>query len=230
MSSYDQWIGTAAVVCTVMAASISAAQTLEVTLGGKNLGTLTYSKTAKIEKLRSSLDNTPLGVFNGTFSASARSTVSSTGMTERKYQSISKSSRKTRKVAIFTSDGRVIETSVTPQTEMTKLSEPTRVPAGVVDPVGAIGRLMWARGCPKALTIYDGRRAIALTPNGSMTADDQLICALKYNVVAGPGHLSPLYISKVKMQIQYDLTNGKQKLTQIKMGSGLFNLVLKRKN
>lgn len=219
-----------ATFCCAFAATFAVADTFEVNLGTKKLGSLTYSRDAKGEKLRSTLNNTPLGVFNGSFSASSVVVRTTSGAQAQKYQSISKSSRKTREIALLIAAGRVVETIVIPESERTELSEVKSVPNGVLDPVGGIGQLIAARGCPKKFTIYDGRRAIRLTPNGASRADNVLICAIQYKVIAGPGHLSPLYISSVKMQVQYDLSGNQQKLTQMKLGSGLFNLILNRKD
>lgn len=219
-----------AAFCCVFAATFAVADTFEVNLGAKKLGSLTYNRDAKGEQLSSNLNNTPLGVFNGSFAASSQAVHTTSGALEQKYQSISKSSRKTREIALLIAAGHVVETIVTPVSERTELSDVKNVPNGVLDPVGGIGRLIAARGCPKKFTIYDGRRAIRLTPNGASRAENVLTCAIQYKVIAGPGHLSPLYISSVKMQVQYDLSGNQQKLTQMKLGSGLFNLILNRKD
>lgn len=230
MTSKRQWMIAVASAWLLTLASASYAQDFQINLGGKTLGTLSYSQSGKITRLISSMNNTPLGVFNGTFKASSRDGVSSSGKRAQDFLSVSESSRKSRQIGIVIEEGRVISTTITPETEKTQLSDPERVPIGVVDPVTAIGRLINAQGCPKPLTIYDGRRAIALTSNGSKTQDDHLICNIKYTVIAGPGHLSPLYISSVKMQLRYDMKDGAQTLTQMKLGSGLFNLILSRKD
>jgi hypothetical protein len=228
MSSLIRWALYIVVTCYAFAASVTYAQNFEVNLGAKKLGTLTYAGTAKGKELRATLDNTPLGVFNGTFKASSRPTQTSSGTLVQKFESVSKSSRKTRNIAISIDDGRVVGTAVDPASERTKLSDIDAVPRGVVDPVTAIGKLVSAQGCPKEFTIYDGRRAIRLRPTGAKQDGDLLTCAIQYEVVAGPGHLSPLYISSVKMRVQYDLSDNQQHLIRIRMGSGLFNLVLNR--
>ena len=230
MTNTVRWTTGVAAVCGTLAASLAQAQTFDVNLGNKKLGSLTYGRAAKGETLRSNLNNTPLGVFNGTFKASSRPIQSSSGTKAQKYQSLSKSSRKTRKITLLIAAGRAVETGIDPATERTDLSDINRVPRDVIDPVGAIGRLILAQGCPKEFTIYDGRRAIRLKPNGSKKEADLLTCAIQYKVVAGPGHLSPLYISSVKMQVQYDFSSDRQELTQMKLGAGLFSLVLSRKD
>ncbi|MGJ8615319.1 MAG: hypothetical protein ACSHWS_00675 [Sulfitobacter sp.] len=208
--------------------SSAQAQTFEVKLGDKSLGTLAYSRDSKGENLRSALNNTPLGVFNGTFAASSQQVQSSSGASAHKYRSISKSSRKTRQIGLVVEAGRAVEVVIEPSSQRTALSDVKNVPQGVIDPVGGIGHLIGARGCPKAFTIYDGRRAIRLQPNGAKRDADLLTCAIQYKVIAGPGHLSPLYISSVKMQVQYDLSGSQQRLSRMQLGSGLFNLVLNR--
>lgn len=215
--------------CT-FAATFAVAETFEVSLGGKKLGSLTYSRDENGEKLLSTLNNTPLGVFNGSFAALSVAVQTTSGAQAQKYQSISKSSRKTREITLLIEAGRAVETVVLPESERTHLSDVKSVPRGVIDPVGGIGRLVAARSCPKKFTIYDGRRAIRLIPTGAKKSDNVLTCIIQYKVVAGPGHLSPLYISTVKMQVRYDLSGKQQRLSQIELGSGLFNLTLNRKD
>ncbi len=229
MSTAINWATCVMALCCVVVTGAHA-QVFDVALGSKQLGTLAFSHDGTKETLLSSLDNTPMGVFNGTFKATTQRSRAITGGKGLRYQSLSQSSRKTRKIAISIDDGRVVKTAIKPTSERTKLSNIDIVPRGMIDPVTAIGTLIAAKQCPPKIMIYDGRRAIALIPDGSTKNANRLTCAIQYKVVAGPGHLSPLYISSVKMKVTYDLSNGAQKLTKMKLGSGLFNLVLSRKN
>lgn len=206
----------------------ASAETFSVRLGNKSLGTLSYSVNGNDQLLQSVLSNTPLGVFNGTFKGTSKQVANPNGGKAQAFTGASKSSRKERTVTTMIANGRAIQTKVTPEKERTALSDIAKVPAGVVDPVTAIGELLRAKGCPATIKIYDGRRAIALSPQSSEQAGDQLTCSISYKVFAGPGHLSPLKITSARMKAIYTVTNGQQHLRQIQLGSGIFNLFLDR--
>ncbi len=202
-------------------ATPASAQNFDVLLGGKTLGLLSYDPRGS---LRSTLDNTPLGVFNGTFDGTVRA--SGNGTTT--FTGISQSSRKSRKVVVEFAKGRATDINVTPDKERTELSEITRVPAGVIDPVTAIGKLIRAKGCPAPLRIYEGRRVIALLPQAAQQNGALLVCPVSYKVIAGPGHLSPLRISSAKMTLTYAVSGNSQTLQQIILSSGIFSVSLNR--
>lgn len=214
-----------AFICAMILAAPASAESFDVSLGSKALGKLSYSKSGPNSTLTSTLDNTPLGVFNGTFKGtSAGSAQSSTFVGE------SKSSRKQRVVTVEIVKGKATSTIITPTSEQTDQSDAAQVKSGVIDPVRAIARLINADGCPAAMRMYDGRRVIALRPNSSETIATVLTCSMSYKVIAGPGHLSPLRISSAKMLLSYDVTGPQQSLRKIKISSGIFGLSLNRQN
>lgn len=210
-------------------AAMAAAQTFDVTLGNRPLGNLTFSAKQNGATLRTTLDNTPLGVFNGTFVATSRRFRTDRGTTALQYVSESASSRKTRTISVLTERNQVVETAVTPQSERTAMSDPARVHGRVIDPVTAFGQMFSASGCPASTRIYDGRRVVALQVTGSTTEANSLTCELSYTVVAGPGHLSPLYISNVSVFLKYDTAGEGQKLSNMQFSSGPFSLSIKRR-
>jgi len=190
---------------------------------GKTLGQLSYVGAGKKVTLSSTLDNTPLGVFNGTFVGTSTGSVTSSTFTGD-----SKSSRKQRVVELKIAKGRAIETTITPVDELTELSDITLVPAGIMDPVRAMGQLFNAKGCPEAVQMYDGRRVVTMRSDAGTQTGDTLICAVSYKVTAGPGHLSPLGISSAKMVLIYDVSEGQQVLQNLKISSGIFSVSLDR--
>jgi hypothetical protein len=211
-----------ATITALVLASPLAAQTFDVKLGGKTLGTLEYSEKGRDATLQSTLDSTPMGVFNGTF----------TGSSSAKGQFIgdSKSSRKQRIVTVDITQGRATGVEIIPANEMTDLSDASRVPAGVSDPVQIIGAFIGATGCPPSTRMYDGRRVVTLTPQAGKEDGASLTCPVSYKVVAGPGHLSPLGISNAKMELLYDMSGEAQTLKEIKVSSGVFRLKLLRRD
>ena len=211
-----------AMIAALLLASPLAAQTFDVKLGGKTLGKLSYNTKGSDATLRSTLDSTPMGVFNGTFKGSSSA--------KGQFVGDSKSSRKQRVVTVDIAQGRATGVEITPSAEMTDLSDKSRVPAGVTDPVRIIGAFIGATGCPSSMRMYDGRRVVTLTPQAGTEDGATLICPVSYKVVAGPGHLSPLGISNAKMELLYDTSSGAQSLQEIKVSSGVFRLKLLRRD
>ncbi len=214
--------------CLMISPQIALAETFAIQLGKTTLGELRYSANSKGATLTSTLANTPLGVFNGTYEGTSRPAKAADGTQALRYVGVGKSSRKTRSVDVLFAAGRALETIVIPAKEETTLSDPQKVRGAVTDPVRAIGLLTTAIGCPARINIYDGRRVITLSPTAQERQDTLLICALSYTVTAGPGHLSPLKIAKAKMQVTYSTANNDQQIQNITLGAGMFNLVLTR--
>lgn len=213
-------IRTVLILCTLLTAPAAGAQTFQVILAGKTLGQMRFVAEGRDATLRSTLNSTPLGVFNGTFVG--------TSTAEGRFTGDSKSSRKQRVVIVDITEGRAQNVEITPLEEITELSDIARVPDNLMDPVRIIGALIHAGGCPRAMRMYDGRRVVTLRPDGEGREGDALICSMDYAVMDGPGHLSPLGISSAKMALAYASPEGRQTLREIKISSGLFRLRLVR--
>lgn len=199
-------------------------QSYKVFLGGQQLGWLRYEGGGANARLSSLFDNTPLGVFNGSFEGQSRRNGAGTV-----YRGKSLSSNKNREIEIRTDPkGRVAEVVVSPQKDQTPLSDPGAVPAGVLDPVAGFGRLIGQNGCPDTFQLYDGRRVVQVTPGKTTKAGDVTTCLMDYRVVQGRGHLSPLYIKDISLRLVFDpaiATNGPSLLT---LRSGLFAVEFRR--
>lgn len=211
--------------CAFVLAAPACAETYDVSLGGKTLGQLSYAQTGDKATLVSTLDNTPLGVFNGTFTGTSTGNAASS-----LFIGNSSSSRKQRLVEVEITENRAVRADITPLDEQTELSETARVPAGVMDPVRAMGQLFRARGCPARLIMYDGRRVVTIEPDAGSQSDNTLNCTLSYRVVAGPGHLSPLRVTSARMELTYDTTGARQTLQQMRISSGIFSVSLIRQD
>jgi len=215
----------AATLCLLMLAAPVAAESFDVSLGGKALGKLKYAETGRKAVLTSTLDNTPLGVFNGKYTGTSIGNTATSHFTGE-----SRSSRKNRVVTVEIAKSRAVSTAITPQDELTALSDINKVPAGVMDPVRAMAQLFRAKGCPAPIRMYDGRRVVAMRSDSGTLAGETLTCAVSYKVIAGPGHLSPLGISSAKIELNYRTAGGQQTLQHLKISSGLFNVRLSREN
>lgn len=197
----------------------------DIKLGQKTLGAMAYASDPNSEILNTVLSQTPMGAFDGTFIAESK-----IDGDRRNFEAISDSSRKARIVLMSHTAGRAVETTVDPVSEMTPLSDPARVPEGIIDPVQAIGKLIAAPDCPDTIAIYDGRRAIALHPVEATVEGGTQICNMSYRVIAGPGHLSPLKISNAKMKLTYVFTETTRELARIEITSGIFKVALDRRH
>ena len=217
-------------VAVALIAPPAGAQTYDLRLGDSFLGTLVYEEVSGATRIEATLSNTPFGLFNGTFEAVSRSVQTTSGKILRKYQSLGVSSRKTREIAVLLDQEGVVETTVRPQSERTNLSNPGNVADNVIDPVSALGVMLSAAECPSDLRFYDGRRVILLSSLRSQMIDGELSCELTYNVIAGPGHLSPLYIRNMSLSLSYSRRADTQVLSRMQLSAGLWSLNIVRRD
>ena len=199
-------------------ASTASAETFNLSLGGSSIGSMTFDGST----LRSSVTDSPMGVANGAFLASSRRVQQADGSVVTQY--LSEAPRKNRTISVLHDGGRAVDTTVSPSSDATALSDPAAVPAGVIDPVQALARMTSASSCPSGMSFYDGRRVITLSPSGASQDGTTQTCNMDYRVTAGPGHMSPLFIKKARMELTY--TAGR--LSQISIGSGPFTLYVTR--
>ncbi|WP_226779569.1 DUF3108 domain-containing protein [Oceaniglobus trochenteri] len=198
----------------------AAGETFRAMLGGRTLGTLDYAPGL----LRTTLDNTPLGVGDGVFEGRSRAARTEAGQRVLHYTGESRAPGESRRISVVLDKGRVIDTVISPASERTALSDPGKVPQGVLDPVEAFGRMIGAGGCPAAFRIYDGRRVIQVTPKSAGTEGGRTTCAMAYDVIAGPGHLSPFRFKSLNLGLVYDGAT----LVEIAVSTGPFALRLVR--
>lgn len=215
---------TCALSCACSGAAAQADTIFDVKLGRKVLGTLSYGVRGDVQNMNTTLSNTPLGVFNGAMDASSQAASG-----RQKFTSTSGAEGKARTVIVAHDAGRALETVVQPAQELTPLSDPSRVPAGIVDPVQAIGQMIHAQDCPKSITIYDGRRAVAIALTEAVIEEGSQICSMSYDVVAGPPHLSPLNVGRAKMKLVYDVSDTRV-LRLIDVRHGVFRVKLDRRD
>lgn len=199
-------------------ASAAQAQTFNLSLGGDPIGTLSYSASA----VRSDVNNSPLGVADGVFEGTANRVQTADGQVVTQY--LGKSFNKGRTISVLMQGGRALETTVSPASEATALSDAAVVPAGITHPIGALGHLVGASGCPGAVQFYDGRRVILISPESATQSGSTQTCNMRYRVTAGPGHMSPLFISRASMTLTYEAG----RFQQMQVKSGPFSLFISR--
>lgn len=193
-------------------------QTYAMTLGNRQLGTLTFDGQGQNVHLLSRLDNTPLGVADGVFEAVTKSTADGVAYLGRS------TGNKSRDIAVTRTGSNVSEVTVTPSSEATDLSVVPAVPAGTLTPTEVFGRLANASSCPEPMTMYDGRRVVRMATTAMAQTGDSVTCDIAYNVVMGKGHLSPFGFKSLAMQAVYQANT----LARITVSAGGFNVNLIR--
>ncbi|MFV0491185.1 MAG: hypothetical protein ACK5M4_05165 [Pseudorhodobacter sp.] len=189
--------------CLFLIAPPAMAESWQVILGDRVLGELEYSRSGARKFLSTRLNNTPLGVFNGTFEARSGPATTEEGLIVTQYISEGKSTRKHRVISVLSLDGRVRDIVIQPPGEATELSIPSAVPVPVLDPVEAFAALSASRDCPAPLRFHDGRRVVGIATQSRQVTGGKLRCAMNYRVTAGPGHLSPLRFTALDMVLVY---------------------------
>jgi len=202
----------------------------QVILAGSALGTIEFETddAGRPAALHGRFDNTPLGVFDGTFEGTSRPVQTEAGEVVLQFLGVTESTRKSRTISVLHEGGQAIEATVSPGEEETELSQVDQVPAGIIDPVEAFGRLVGAGGCPEPFRIYDGRRVVDVAVQSSEEADGVLTCHASYEVVAGPGHLSPLGLTSFSMELAYTVGGTGFILSEIDISASIFELRLVR--
>ncbi|WOI55555.1 DUF3108 domain-containing protein [Palleronia sp. LCG004] len=171
----------------------------DVTLAGIDLGAISVTREGDDARIDSVMDNTPLGVGDGTYEAS---------VTGGAYRSVEVSGAETRRIEVDYSGGAVSRVSVTPESEATAASDPAQVPAGVIDPAQGLARIALARDCVGPFQVYDGRRVVSVGLSARTLDADTLVCDYAYRVTGGPGHLSPFRFTEISLRASYDLESG----------------------
>ncbi|MEL6682247.1 MAG: hypothetical protein AAFQ09_06335, partial [Pseudomonadota bacterium] len=90
-----------AVIFLLAIATSAQAQTFSVNLGDFTLGTMTFQRDGDVYRLRSSLNNTPLNLFDGTLDASSQPVRMQNGDRRRQLLARSDTTRKNRVVSVI---------------------------------------------------------------------------------------------------------------------------------
>ena len=193
-------------------------QSYAMMLGGRQLGTLVFDGAGQNAALLSTMDNTPLGVADGTFEAVTRAKGN-----EVDYIGQSRGG-KTRDIIVTRQADTVTAVTVTPAKEITEMTDAAKVPAGVISPTEVFAALANGGTCPSPMAMYDGRRVVQMATTAMAQAGDTLTCDMSYRVTMGPGHLSPFHFKSFGMQIAYSAGA----LARITMSAGGFDVNLIR--
>ncbi len=209
----------AAALAVVSAGSAMAErQSYAIMLGDRQLGTLVFESVGSGSALLSTMDNTPLGVANGTFEAQTQTRGGTVD-----YRAKSRGS-KTRDVAVVREARIVTAVTVTPSRESTGMTQADKVPAGVISPTEVFAALADSDTCPMPMAMYDGRRVVQMVTVTTTRTSATETCEMSYRVVMGPGHLSPFHFKSLGMSVVYDA----RRLVRITMRGGGFDMNLVR--
>ena len=204
--------------------SPAVAQTWEVTLNGRALGTVAFEDGGEALAVAGTFAGTPLGVADGTYRATSRPVALGEGRAGRQFVAESAFTTESRNISVLFEGDRAVETVVLPASEATELSDPADVPAGALDPARAFALLARSEGCPGAFLLYDGRRVAEVSPQGEEAAPEGLACRMRYGVALGPAHMSPLGIRGFDLVLLY----GEGGLRRLAVRAGPFELALGR--
>ncbi|WP_146591612.1 hypothetical protein [Puniceibacterium confluentis] len=223
------------VLCLLGSATSGLAESasFRLLLDGRDMGRLDLRSNGRSTGFQGSLlallDNTPLGLADGKFQSVSQPAQTAEGRAVQQYESHSATGRKNRVISFLLENGRVVQTDVAPPGERTALSNPEKVPAGVIDPAMALDRIVSAGTCPEALRYYDGRRVVEISFTSSDVNGPRRTCHGTYRVIAGPGHLSPIRITRLGMDLTYvSGPDGKVSLAEIDLKTGPFRLQMLR--
>lgn len=202
----------------------AADQTYTVSALGIDLGWFRYSASATNARIFSQFDNTPLGVFNGSYEGDSRARSGGT-----LYRGKSIASNKNREVEIQTTrGGKVVDITISPEKDRTEYSDAATLPDGLLNPVAGFGQFLGQNTCPKAFKLYDARRVVQVTPKSEITSGAVKTCVLDYRVILGKGHLAPLYIKNVVITVTFDPSIATAGPSDLVMQSGLFGVEFRR--
>lgn len=203
----------------LLAPGAQAAERFAISLGGNHLGQLTHAQSGDTQDLTLLLDSTPFGVFDGSYSGR---TVSSGAVA--RHSGRTRSTRKSRDVSMRIEGGQPREVALSPEAERTALSEAAAVPGPVLDPVRGFDALLDVAACPDGVRIYDGRRVGLLSLVEAQRAANEVTCRASYRVIEGPGYLEPLGISRLSVELTYDVAGSDWRLIRVGARSGPFVL------
>jgi hypothetical protein len=215
----------AALLLALLALPAQAAdQTYNVFTFGINLGWFRYSVTPENARISRQFDNTPLGVFNGSYEGNSRARSGGT-----LYRGKSIASNKSREVEIQTTrSGKVAWITIAPEKDHTEYSDPITLPEGLLNPVAGFAQFLGQNTCPKAFKLYDARRVVQVTPISETTSGAVKTCVLDYRVILGKGHLAPLYLKNVTVTVTFDPSITTDGPSDLVMRSGLFGVEFRR--
>ncbi|PHP26784.1 hypothetical protein [Limimaricola cinnabarinus] len=201
-----------------------AEERFDVSLAGDHLGRITHTRSGGTQDLTLLLDSTPFGVFDGSYLGRTVST----GAVAR-HSGRTRSTRKSRDVSMRTEGGELREVALTPEAERTALTAPAAVISPVLDPVSAFGRLLEATSCPDGLRIYDGRRVGVLRAVEETREAGRVVCHAGYRIEKGPGYLEPIGVTRLTLELSYDVGDAGWRLNELRARSGIFSLAVGRR-
>lgn len=187
-------------------------------LGNRQIGMLTIDQSGSTTTIMSTMDNTPLGVADGTFVGVTQANGSTV-----EYEGKSRGSRM-RDISFIREASTVTAVTVTPVSEMTELTDAAKVPNNVLSPTEALSALANNGTCPARMVVYDGRRVVQIGTKNATQQGSSVNCDLSYSVVMGPGHLSPFRFRSIDINVTYVASQ----LRRITVSAGGFRVGLIR--
>ena len=174
---------------------------LSISFLGKDIGTIKIrevtSTDGRVIHINGKILSSPFKVFNGQFEYTTIITELNKAASRIHYKSSVDATFKKRRINYWVKNDSLIAVDIYPENEKTKFTNPKKIDFEFMDPAHAITKLL-KMPCKNSFIIYDGRRVVGIT---SIKPVSKLGCRYIYNVLQGPGHLSPFNFKTFEISI-----------------------------
>jgi len=208
----------------------------DVTAAGFSYGDMTMEYREKSGRYEFIVESQARGILGfltrSHYTGSSRGRVLPGGKFDTDYfQATSHRLFKNRDVEVTFRDARPDRVSVTPRSEMTFMSDPAKVPAGRIDSLSYLARMLRPLGsnCPGTGDLYDGRRMSQITFTASRSEGGKLVCTGTYRIVKGPDHTLQKGKRQFGLSLVYKRLGDALELREALFVSGSLELLLVRR-
>ena len=164
------------------------------------------------------IDDSPLQLFNSNF-ASNSETNSIGGRLVTRFSSIKETNFKSREITYELDNGLLTKIDIQPSQEKTILSSVHFDHPKFINPAKAFLKLI-SFPCSEIFNIFDGRRIIKIR---SKTSSSDLACEYHYEVLYGPGHVSPFFFKNIDILVE-NFSKEKKVAQDLTAKAGFFTL------
>ena len=142
------------------------------------------------------IDNSPLQLFDSNFTSNSE-TNSIGGKLVTRFHSIKETNFKSREITYEINNGMLTKIDIQPSQEKTMLSSVDFYHPKFTNPAKALLRLI-RFPCSETFNIFDGRRIVKIRRKDTK---NDLSCKYHYEVLYGPGHISPFFFKKMNILV-----------------------------
>ena len=173
----------------------------DISLAGNKIGQINIAVNLTLPNqliaIDGNINGSPLQLFDSNF-ASNSDTNSTGGKLVSRFYSIKQTNFKSREITFEVTDGQLTKVDIQPSQEKTILSSVDFDHPKFINPAKALLRLI-SFPCSETFNIFDGRRIVKIRQKSSKNA---LSCEYHYEVLYGPGHVSPFYFKNIDILVE----------------------------